>query len=487
MTSAPASPRGPRATSLARERRRFLAAALLLAASCTALAWLPALSTPSGKSVALLAALAGAPFLALATLALRALRHERRGAPLLSPLALVGGALLLRALVVAAPPWLSDDLWRYLFEGRVQRAGFSPYVHAPDDPALAALRDELHGRVTYRDIPAVYPPAAQLLFRWLPESALAWKAFVALLDLAFIAWMVRRLARSGQATRALLYAWNPLVVLEGAASGHLDLLGWCAALLALHAAEPAARRIGAHLHELAVGALAGLAGMVKPQGFVAALALLRPLRPVALLGTLLAALLLWLPFARDGSALFAGTLRYAHDWEFNGLCYPPLVRLGEQLKESLEALPDQPLHLWRVREIGYAIVPNQWARKVAALLFLALVALLLRRWRGRPLPLAFFALAAFVATTPVVHPWYVAWLAPFLPFLPARCGRFALLLTVTVLFAHAVPAERLASGQWREPPWIALLTWWPPCLLFAFDSWRGHLAAAAAPPAVTRA
>ncbi len=458
----------------------MLVAGTLLAGACTALAWLPSLAAPTGARVAALAALAAAPFLALATLVSQ---RSTRAATTVSPLLLIGGALLMRLLVVAAPPWLSDDLWRYLFEGRVQRAGFSPYVHAPDDPALAALRDDLQARVAYRDIPAVYPPAAQLLFRWLPASPLAWKCFVALLDVAFIAWMVRRLARHGDASRVLLYAWNPLVVIEGAASGHLDAVAWIATLLAVHAAEPLARRAGARSRELAIGAAAAIAGMVKPQGFVAVLALLRPRRDLALIGAALTSLLLWLPFAGDGLALFDGVRRYAHDWEFNALCYPSLVRGAEALKEWLEALPTQPLSLWRVRELGYEIIPNQLARKLATLLFLLLVVLLLRRWRGRPVALAFFVVTAFVATTPVAHPWYVAWLAAFLPFLPPTCGRFALLLTTTTLFAHVVPAERLATGMWREPPWVSLVTWLPPCALFALDSWRGHFLAVSVQPA----
>ncbi|MSP15171.1 MAG: hypothetical protein EXR73_00935 [Myxococcales bacterium] len=455
------------------EQRRIAAACALLLGTTAAIAWLPRLAVPNVASYLALAAGAAAAFLALVGFADR---NARRGAPLrnspFSPRRLLWGALLLRIAVVAAPPWLSDDLWRYLWEGQVQRAGFSPYVHAPDDPALSELRDDLHSRVAFGSIPAVYPPAAQLLFRATPPSPYLWKALIAAIDLAFVAWMVHRLGR-GSAHRALLYAWNPLVLLEGAASGHVDALAWMATVVALD--RFASQRTASAARAVATGALAGIAGMLKPQGFVALLGLLRAPRLATLLGAVVAIALPWLPFASDGLRLFDGLARYAHDWEMNGLCYPPCVRLAEHVKAWLEALPDT-FSLWRVREIGYEIVPNQLGRKLSTLLFLGVVALLLRRWRGRVLPLAFFVIAAFLATTPAVHPWYVAWLAAFLPFLPNGAGRFALALTVTTLAAHAIPVARLADGAWSEPPWIALTTWLAPCALFAWSSWRGEFA-----------
>jgi len=159
--------------------------------------------------------------------------------------------------------------------------------------------------------------------------------------------------------------------------------------------------------------------------------------------------------AGDGPHLGRGLASCDHDEGVNGLAGPTCVKVAETLG---------------------AADPEALGRQLAGALFLLIAVLLLRGWRGRPLPLAFFVTAAFLATTPVVHPWHVAWLAPFLPLLPWRAVRFALLLTVTALAAHATPLV-------GEPPWIALVTWLAPCALFAFDAWRGAMAGAAAPPA----
>ena len=73
------------------------------------------------------------------------------------------GAAVLRVIPVAMQP--SDDTYRYVWEGRVQRAGHSPYVVPPNDPRLAELRTEDWSRINHPHFPAIYPPLAQLEFR----------------------------------------------------------------------------------------------------------------------------------------------------------------------------------------------------------------------------------------------------------------------------------------------------------------------------------
>jgi hypothetical protein len=457
--------------AVTRARRFPFVSALLLVVATGALAWFPRIvGVASPHALAGFLALGSLAAAAFAWLARYAWRDDAAGEPRHAGLALIALALLLRTPALFAEPWLSDDLWRYLWEGKVARAGFSPYESAPDAPELAPLRDEVHARVAHRDVASVYPPLAQLLFRSVPESERAWKLVVVAADLALLLLLRRALARRGAPPRRLLlYAAHPLVALEGATSGHVDVVAWLpllAGLLALEGAAAAGR-----LRRLLSGVATGLAALIKPQALAPCVGLVRDRNGAALAGVVATVALGLLPFARDGTGLFAGSLRYAHDWEFNGLAYPPCLRLAEQLKAGLEALPTQPLHLWKVRELGYAIVPNQLARKATLLLFLAAAILLARRLPAQPLALAYAILAAFLATAPVVYPWYAAWLLPFAPLLPAKAARAALLLSFTTLAAYAVRIEVLASGTWREPAWVGLVTWLPPCVVGAFDLW----------------
>ena len=76
-------------------------------------------------------------------------------------------AVAWRVAIVPAAPLVSDDVYRYVWDGRVQRFGFNPYRSAPDEPALEHLHVEATRRIdpTSAALPAIYPPAAELFFR----------------------------------------------------------------------------------------------------------------------------------------------------------------------------------------------------------------------------------------------------------------------------------------------------------------------------------
>ena len=165
---------------------------------------------------------------------------------------LVAG-LAARLLVLASPPVLSTDLYRYVWDGRVQAAGINPYRYVPADPALASLRDAAHGPTAiYPNINradtarTIYPPAAQALFAAIGLAASSiWTVKAAMLafDLATAAvgLLLLRAARRPLA-QIVVWAWNPLVIWEFAGGGHIDAaaLAFSAAALLLAArARPA--------------------------------------------------------------------------------------------------------------------------------------------------------------------------------------------------------------------------------------------------------
>lgn len=155
----------------------------------------------------------------------------------------LGLALVLRLALLPASPFLSSDVYRYVWDGRVQAAGINPYLYVPADPALAALRDQavypnINRAETARTI---YAPAAQLVFAALGRFApgvTAMKAamvgFEALSVLCLLALL--RLARL-PASRVLIYALNPLALWAFAGNGHVDALaiGFLTAAMAMAA------------------------------------------------------------------------------------------------------------------------------------------------------------------------------------------------------------------------------------------------------------
>ncbi len=155
------------------------------------------------------------------------------------PLALILGlALLPRLVLLSSTPALSDDLYRYIWDGKVAAAGLDPYRYAPDAPELAHLRDPLWEPVNQKSQRTPYPPAAQLVFaatyRLAPDSVKAQQVVATLADLLTIGALLLLLRRLGlPRERVLLYAWSPLPMLHFAHSAHNDALMLAPLLLAL--------------------------------------------------------------------------------------------------------------------------------------------------------------------------------------------------------------------------------------------------------------
>lgn len=188
----------------------------------------------------------------------------RRGPmPRAALIVVAAAAVLMRLPPLLSPPLLSTDIYRYVWDGRVQAAGINPYAYLPADPALARLRDPGTGATSiYANInraefaPTIYPPAAQALF-----AAVAWvwpglwgiKAAMLGFDAlaAFAALGLLRAARLPP-EQVLIYAWNPLVVWEFAGGGHIDA---AAAALSALALLLAARRAPAWAGAALAGAI----------------------------------------------------------------------------------------------------------------------------------------------------------------------------------------------------------------------------------------
>ncbi|MBI4639633.1 MAG: DUF2029 domain-containing protein [Candidatus Tectomicrobia bacterium] len=142
---------------------------------------------------------------------------------------IVGWALIFRAtLLWATPGFLSDDLYRYLWDGQVQRAGINPYQYPPQAPELAFLRDEtIFPLINRKWALTIYPPVAQLFF-WVmawgwPGSIVVMKGAILFADACSIGILLLLLRHLGVIqSQVLLYAWHPLVITELGLSGHLD-------------------------------------------------------------------------------------------------------------------------------------------------------------------------------------------------------------------------------------------------------------------------
>src|SRR5208283_51853 len=127
------------------------------------------------------------------------------------------------------PPGPDDDIHRYVWDGRLQRLGYNPYFVVPSDPAVRGLHTSETRDLNNPDVPSPYPAGAQLFFRAVTaihESTFALKVAFVLCDFAIVFVLLDVLRRNQRGAHLVLaYAWNPLLAIEVAGSGHIDILG----------------------------------------------------------------------------------------------------------------------------------------------------------------------------------------------------------------------------------------------------------------------
>src|SRR3981081_2624645 len=150
-----------------------------------------------------------------------------------------GIAIVLRLIALPLAP--SDDLFRYQWEGKIQNAGFNPYLIAPADPQLDQLRHDFPqaAKINHPELRAVDPPGAELLFKFLSsitERPLFYKILFAIADLLVAGLLLRLIGGENRYCDATWYAWNPLVAYSFAGAAHFDsvmILAMVGGILAL--------------------------------------------------------------------------------------------------------------------------------------------------------------------------------------------------------------------------------------------------------------
>ena len=345
-------------------------------------------------------------------------------------LVIVLGGLFFRLCLLPCQPALSSDVYRYQWEGRVERLHINPYTVYPATPALSALEDHLHLIETGRTISTLYPPLAEWSFSWVSTIA-GYKLLYTGFDLAALGALAALLVVSRRPLhRLLIYAWNPCVLISFAMCGHLDSLAiftLLAAILFVILRKPAL-------------ALSFLALSVISKFFSVLLlpSILR--RTGKFYAVLFAAVvcLSYLPFLGAGRRLFKGLSDYAAGWEGNNSLFR-LIRLAGNSKPQAEL--------------------------VAAALVLILVAYTLRR-RLEPTSAGLVLISGLLFLSPNAFPWYFTWIIPFLCV--DACPPL-LLLSVTSVLGYA-PVVAYAAGQPYRDSALILLLEYAPVL-----AWLGYL------------
>ncbi len=344
-------------------------------------------------------------------------------------------AIVFRLTAWTMAPALSDDVFRYRWEGMVQAAGGNPYQSRPVDETWVGLRDETYGRVGGKDVKAGYGPLIEMIeaVTYRGASALTddpyaqahlFKAPSALCDLGTIAVLAALLAARGMPTgRLLVYAWSPLAVIEFWGTGHNDAIAIFFVVLALLLA--ARERWWWAFGALSLGACAKIWPLILFPLF-AGWRGWRPLRWYQWIVLPPIAIVLAVPFWSDVSENADFMTGFLGGWRNNDSFYGLLL--------WLTGAEDPAKHT------------------AAGIVIAAAVLVTLLRWPLERATLTVVTVLLLVSSN--CHPWYLTWMTPLLAFHPVAG---LLLWTVLAPLAYRVVIEWVLSGHWEgSTPW----RWW---------------------------
>lgn len=337
-----------------------------------------------------------APFYALAAWIVVVRPPPTRGYAL-AVILVVG--LAMRLLLLPGDP-VSTDVFRYVWDGRVQGAGINPYLFVPADEALRGLRDDAIypniNRVDYA--PTIYPPMAQVTFfliTRISESVTFMKATMIGFEAVAVWAIVRLLAARGQpTTNVLLYVWHPLPLWEFARSGHVDAVAIACLMLALLAAH---RR-----SPILAGMALGAGTLVKYSPLVTAPGLYRRWDwrlPAALAATFA---IFYLPYLGAGTKVIGFLPGYVSEENLDR-------GTGFFVLHALDAVFQMP-----PSTVAYYL-----AASAAIMIILAFVVVMRKSQSSADLFGAMVLTGAFLFLLSPHYAWYFTWLVPFHCFYPS--------------------------------------------------------------------
>ncbi len=357
-------------------------------------------------------------------------------------MALAGAALAFRLTLLPLSPGLSEDLYRYRWQGKLQSAGGNPYSEVPEDPKWAGLRDATWDQISRKDLASVYGPAYELIHAgwyrlaaaWTDdEQAQAWsfKLPYAVLELAVGATLIWLLGLWGfPPERSIAYLWSPLIVVEFWAQGHNDPLAVLFVLLALGLAKQ--QRWSWAFAALSVATMAKFWPVILFPFFLLQRVEGRwEFRWKPALAALPVALALSLPYSGALSNVTELLEGFVGGWRNNDSLYGWI-------------------YAWAGEDFDRGTV------LVARLLAVALAGL----WALQlALPrAALWATVTLLLLSANCFPWYLSWFVPLLPLFPNAA---LLLWTATVVLAYHVLIQYGALGEWTYVEDVLRLEYWP--------------------------
>jgi predicted secreted protein len=384
-----------------------------------------------------------------------------------------------RLTLLFSPPSLSDDIFRYVWDGRVAAHGINPFQYPPNADELSALRDNvIYPNINHKEISTIYPPINQIMFLGiykLNPSVLTFKAAFLVFDLLTILVLFLVLkSLSINMSRLLLYVWNPLIIVEITGNGHADIFGIFLLTLALWLLIK--NRSMSSTCVLALSFLTKYLSLI----FLPFVAFFKKDYKIIIgLVFIIIAAVFYLPYAGAGDKLFSGLFVYSSKWRFNDSIFAVVFSTVKSL------LPENWIVDLMIKPQGLSPEPATIASRgtdlalsiskfiVGAIYSGVFVYYLLRFKKNLTqagniwvFKTGLIVLGTLFLLSPTVHPWYFCWLLPFLVIVPNRAW---ILLTGLVGLSYWIFIDYAKLGVWEESLWVKWLEYLPFYLLLIYD------------------
>lgn len=353
---------------------------------------------------------------------------------------LVAVGILLRVSFVSINPIGSDDYYRYMWDGKVQSSGINPYLHSPNDPSLQKLHSETIPKfINNPDMKTIYFPLSQWLFyagySLSGEAVWGYKLLLLIFELLTLTALFLLIRKNKIPDKfILLYALCPLPIIQFSLDAHLDGFGLPLLILALFF----------YLDNKKILSLIflGLSFSIKPVGllFLPILFFYEKKLPERIKVVFIPAIVFsvqFLPYIFSSNP-FEAFFIYTKHWAFNGIVFNIINLLTQN---------------------------NQASRIICGiLLVICLLPFIFNRLDL--LHKYYYSVLLLLIFSPVVHPWYIAWLAVLLPILPRWSGIFYVGLSSLTVFT--VLSYQL-NGFWKEYPIVLILEYIPVISIFIYE------------------
>lgn len=399
-----------------------------------------------------------------------------------SPVVIISVAIIVRCFYLFRTPELSDDIYRYLWDGIHMLQGNNPYSFAPlEMPTFDVMSSDLLKKINHPELVSIYPPAAQFIFllgAFLTKSVTGIKISLFIIDIAACIIIIKVLAHMELPVwRTVLYAWHPISVLEIAASGHVDGVGIFFLILSIYilCVSYQANKIAYPSREMLLifiaGASFGTGSLVKlyPLFLIPAfLIMIKGTKRLLFgLGVILSLAIFTMPFMPDLGNSFDTLKIYLKNWEFANFAFRTIRNLTASdnisrlllLCSFLCIVMFVSFRLWRevLKERGDSLSPGISGRSAHD-----------SRTQSKNMFLYFLKSIylinfSFLLSTPTLYPWYAICLVCMFPFIAGPSG---IIFSWSVFLSYYVIIDYAYLGQWIENSVIPAAIWCAPATGF---------------------